>query len=169
MAPLSICLDSCLTSHLPPSLPPSLPSLSLPSCRLLRNDFWGLAGGGEVDLVWAILQPCAEFEALLPADTRAAIVEGRDLSSLGKASIEESLSLFSGKGNKGNGKQKQKQAQQQNKRVSGPLQNFPEYNTVLQNGVDLLSLSPTQWNLLVALAEFMVNENREMIAEVLAG
>lgn len=52
------------------------PAVVKQTLQLQKNDWWGIAGGREVELVWFYNEKCTDFENKLPAETKAEISKG---------------------------------------------------------------------------------------------
>jgi hypothetical protein len=54
------------------------PAVVKQTLDVLKNDWWGIVGGNQVEIVWFYNEKCTDFEAQLPEDTKAALAQGED-------------------------------------------------------------------------------------------
>lgn len=56
------------------------PTVSLQTLRVQSNDWWGIKGGFDLELLIVYLDECTDFDSSLPADTRGALQSDARLS-----------------------------------------------------------------------------------------
>lgn len=109
--------------------------------RTVDNEWWGLEGGREVEILWFYLDRVPAWEARLPSTPSPQT--GRTM----KNDIELGHRRFPW--------------------PSGPVVGFPNYKSVGQNPGKLLELTNQQVNMLSALTDWWVGENEELLGEFL--
>ena len=107
----------------------------------VANEWWGLEGGREVEILWFYLDRVPAWESRLPT------TPNRQTGRTMKEDIELGHRRFPW--------------------PSGPVEGFPNYKSVGQNPGKLLELTNQQVNMLTELTDWWVVEHREQLEQLL--
>jgi len=106
-----------------------LPAVLRLNLTVQKNEWWGIEGGYVLDSIFSYLDRSADFEDMLPIDTREELERSRTRSRFSKA---------------------------------GELNKFPGYTTVVAG------YTAPQVNLLAALTEYAILENKDLFIDLFA-